>query len=59
MLSLIINDQCLKFLSKVKTTLFKMCETIIKPSRAYHLEIDGQIDWTFEDMLQMYVRKRQ
>lgn len=36
-----------------------MCETKIKNSKAYHSKIDGQIEWTIEDMLRMYVDKRQ
>ena len=58
----IISDKDRKFVSVFWTTLFKLCRTKIKLSSAYHPETDGQTERTnitLEDMLRMYVGKRQ
>ena len=58
----IISDRGRKFVSEFWTTLFKLCGTKIKLSTAYHPETDGQTERTnrtLEDMLRMYVGKRQ
>lgn len=58
----IISDRDRKFMSEFWTTLIKLCEIRIKLSTAYHPEMDGQTEQTnitLEDMLKMYVGKRQ